>query len=324
MPEDRDLVSTQTHELNYLLQKWDKKQSRKNRDILRDVIRDFKDDTSFKPHIREIFYKYVDEYDILQLLEDKDKKDTGRKPILPDIDTGELTIDDPLVLKEKKRKAKIKKIKKPKISLNEFTKYKNNKIDVKTSGKRTGSKKKLFIIILVVALAVIFLTILIGVGTCFIKNTQTAKTDLSSDTDTSLPGIADDDKKTDETAVFTHDSLQNFLKTCTPIYFKGDLDVLMPGEDKKITEFALYLDNYSAVGLFIEGHTASIGHPDDEMELSKKRAQHIISLLKRKTKNVTLEVNSIGYGAARPAVKNPDKKQMRLNRRVEISVIDAE
>ena len=69
MASDRDLVSKEEHELNYLLTKWEKKQSIANRDILANVIDDFKADDSYSPHNREVFYQYVDDNDVISKFE---------------------------------------------------------------------------------------------------------------------------------------------------------------------------------------------------------------------------------------------------------------
>jgi|GEM_PF-774994 len=77
MASDRDLVSSEDHELNYLLQKWSKRQSIENREKLAEALKTFKEDENYKPHNRENFYKYVDDNnikDILESIEEKEKK----------------------------------------------------------------------------------------------------------------------------------------------------------------------------------------------------------------------------------------------------------
>ena len=57
---DKNLVSTEPHELNYILNRYDLSQSQKNRDLLKAKIAIFKSDTSIKPHNRENFYKFLE------------------------------------------------------------------------------------------------------------------------------------------------------------------------------------------------------------------------------------------------------------------------
>ena len=61
MASDRDLISTEEHELNYVLKKWEKKQSIANREVLIDALKKFNADVNYKPHNRENFYKYADD-----------------------------------------------------------------------------------------------------------------------------------------------------------------------------------------------------------------------------------------------------------------------
>ena len=69
MASDRDLVSTEDHEINYLLKKWNKKESKKNREILISELKKFKKDAKYKPHFRKNFYKYVGDNKIEKKLE---------------------------------------------------------------------------------------------------------------------------------------------------------------------------------------------------------------------------------------------------------------
>ena len=338
MPEDRYLISSQTHELNYVLRKWDKKQNKKNREILRGVLKDFRAGQSYKPHTRKNFYKYAEDNDILKLLEDeKKKKSTGKKAeIMPDIDTGDLTIEDPYIHKAKKHKGK-----KQKIKIHELTTHKGTNLTTFKPGEKAksikqgskkGSKKTFFIILILILIAILIIT-LIFVGTCIFQNTQAGKTDPSLTEDVTTHVQPEEKNEEDDSASgmesetekesYTVNSLKEFIKTNTPLHFKGDLDELVEGEGLKINKLASYLDNYTLVKLSIQGHTASIGEPENEMDLSIKRADHIADLLKEKVKNAELKLEILGYGAEREAIQNPSKEKMKLNRRVEIIVIQA-
>jgi len=69
MASDRDLISKEEHELNYVLKKWEKHQSITNREILAKKLDEFKADDSYAPHNRENFYKYADNKAIKEVLE---------------------------------------------------------------------------------------------------------------------------------------------------------------------------------------------------------------------------------------------------------------
>ena len=72
MPSDRESISTEEHELNYLLKKYEKRQTEENREILTDLIKEWKGDAEFAPHNRDSFYDWVDDddEDVLEDLED--------------------------------------------------------------------------------------------------------------------------------------------------------------------------------------------------------------------------------------------------------------
>src|SRR4030042_1517283 len=74
MAEDRDTISNEEHELNYLLKKWGKKTNEANRKILSDALDKFKDDNSFENHNRENFYYYSKQMNIGDSLEASDAK----------------------------------------------------------------------------------------------------------------------------------------------------------------------------------------------------------------------------------------------------------
>jgi len=69
MASDRDLISSEDHELNYVLKKWGKKQSASNREKLADALKKFKGIAKYQPHNRESFYKYADDKNVKDKLE---------------------------------------------------------------------------------------------------------------------------------------------------------------------------------------------------------------------------------------------------------------
>lgn len=66
MAQDAELISKEEHELNYLLKKWNKKQSISNREKLIQKIDEFNDHPNFRAHNREDFYNYVNFIDTLE------------------------------------------------------------------------------------------------------------------------------------------------------------------------------------------------------------------------------------------------------------------
>jgi hypothetical protein len=70
IPSDRDRISKQDHELNYVLKKYGKRQTEDNRGKLSDALDLFLKDDSYETYLRDDFYNYVDKVDALKDLED--------------------------------------------------------------------------------------------------------------------------------------------------------------------------------------------------------------------------------------------------------------
>jgi len=57
--EDKDFISKEKHELDYVLRKWNKRTTQSNRDLLIQALDAFNADASLEPHKREQFYGYA-------------------------------------------------------------------------------------------------------------------------------------------------------------------------------------------------------------------------------------------------------------------------
>ncbi|MCK5897409.1 MAG: hypothetical protein KAG20_11415 [Cocleimonas sp.] len=70
IPSDRDLISKQDHELNYVLKKYGKRQTEENRNKLSEALDIFLKDDSYETYMRKDFYDYVDKNNALKDLQD--------------------------------------------------------------------------------------------------------------------------------------------------------------------------------------------------------------------------------------------------------------
>ena len=67
---DRNIVACdEDHELDYILRKYGKRQTKDNREELRSACKAHKKDKSYKPANRESFYKYIADKKVLKKLE---------------------------------------------------------------------------------------------------------------------------------------------------------------------------------------------------------------------------------------------------------------
>jgi outer membrane protein OmpA-like peptidoglycan-associated protein len=111
------------------------------------------------------------------------------------------------------------------------------------------------------------------------------------------------------------------------IYFQPNLVTLVNGEEAKLDTLAaaiaeaLRQDPLRQVVL--EGYSASIGYPEGEMSVSRRRAEFVAAeLAKRGIAEAVFIVRSAG--AANPAGANTTQEGMRLNRRVELMFADGD
>lgn len=69
-PADADVISTEDHELNYVLKKYNKRQTAANRANFIDLLDTFKADSDYEPHLREQFYRYIEDTNAFDNMED--------------------------------------------------------------------------------------------------------------------------------------------------------------------------------------------------------------------------------------------------------------
>jgi hypothetical protein len=61
LPKDEEMISKEPHELNYVLKKFGKRQTATNRDKFEAILDQFRANDSYAPHLREDFYRYLDD-----------------------------------------------------------------------------------------------------------------------------------------------------------------------------------------------------------------------------------------------------------------------
>jgi len=69
-PADAEVISTEDHELNYVLKKYGKRQTKANREKFIVLLNEFKADADYEPHLREQFYKYIEDKNAFDIMED--------------------------------------------------------------------------------------------------------------------------------------------------------------------------------------------------------------------------------------------------------------
>ena len=104
--------------------------------------------------------------------------------------------------------------------------------------------------------------------------------------------------------------------------FIADSPKLLPEELPRIIELAQLLKEAlddNSFTIFVAGHTADIGQPENQMRLSIDRTQTIIDLLIEQGMDKNL-FSYRGYGETQPVGDNSTKEGRALNRRVVITL----
>jgi outer membrane protein OmpA-like peptidoglycan-associated protein len=108
------------------------------------------------------------------------------------------------------------------------------------------------------------------------------------------------------------------------IAFLPDSAVLADSEKTKLDEISRILSAIPGRKIQVAGHTARAGSVESQQQLSLERAQSVAAYLVRSGARTAGEIISIGCGADRPVADNAAAEGRAQNRRVEITILDAQ
>ncbi|HTU09402.1 MAG TPA: OmpA family protein [Allosphingosinicella sp.] len=104
------------------------------------------------------------------------------------------------------------------------------------------------------------------------------------------------------------------------VLFATDSDVLHPGAVARLRPLARYLRANPGVRVAIDGHTDSRGSDAHNQDLSERRAESVREALgDMGVRHARFRVR--GHGEDSPTASNASAEGMRLNRRVEITLL---
>ncbi len=104
------------------------------------------------------------------------------------------------------------------------------------------------------------------------------------------------------------------------VLFRTDSDVLRPGAIEKLRPLAAYLRANPGVRVAIDGFTDSRGTEAHNQDLSERRAASVRAAFD--AMDVTrARFSVVGHGEAQPVATNATAAGMRLNRRVEVTLL---
>ena len=102
------------------------------------------------------------------------------------------------------------------------------------------------------------------------------------------------------------------------VYFEFGTANLTPEAEPALTEMALLLTNNPTLKVYIVGHTDNVGKQEDNLSLSKARANSVVAALIKREGITKDRVAAAGVGALAPVASNVTDTGRQANRRVEL------
>ena len=87
-------------------------------------------------------------------------------------------------------------------------------------------------------------------------------------------------------------------------------------EKEKLGVLGTFLNKYPDTTAVIEGHTDNVGQAEQNMKLSQRRAQSVVSYLEDNLHITPSRLSAVGYGDMRPLADNRTEEGKRQNRRI--------
>jgi outer membrane protein OmpA-like peptidoglycan-associated protein len=109
--------------------------------------------------------------------------------------------------------------------------------------------------------------------------------------------------------------------TIRDLRFVPDSEQLLPEEQGRLDLIAAALRTAPDRTFMVEGHTAAVGRPEGEMDLSLRRAKGITDELVRRGIPADRFIYK-GWGGTKPLASNTDEPGRARNRRVEITILE--
>ncbi len=100
------------------------------------------------------------------------------------------------------------------------------------------------------------------------------------------------------------------------IQYEINQDEIQREEKEKLSVVAIFLQKYPNTTAVIEGHADNVGTAEDNMKLSQRRAQSVVSYLVDAHAIASSRLRAVGYGDTQPLFDNSTEKGKRSNRRI--------
>jgi OOP family OmpA-OmpF porin len=145
-----------------------------------------------------------------------------------------------------------------------------------------------------------------------------------------VPGFTGEETTTTITETIEEEDLEDveieeveegLLLRIKNLLFVPDQATLLPGEGDRLDGMAQVLKQFPDRRFLIVGHTADVGTQESQLILSRERAKSIVDqLVERGIPAANLMYQ--GVGGTRPLGDNSTEEGRRINRRVEITILE--
>jgi OmpA-OmpF porin, OOP family len=99
------------------------------------------------------------------------------------------------------------------------------------------------------------------------------------------------------------------------IQFEINQNTVQRETEEKIDKVVTFMRKYPATTAVIEGHTDEVGTSADNLQLSRTRAQNVVTYMTNRG-IARSRLQAVGYGETRPIADNSTEVGKRLNRRI--------
>ena len=112
-------------------------------------------------------------------------------------------------------------------------------------------------------------------------------------------------------------------KYCVTLHGEFDIDrtLIRPENRDEIAQVGDFMKKYPTTTAVIEGHTDNVGSVEHNLDLSKRRAEAVVSYLAENYGIDRSRLEARGYGMSRPVADNASDEGRQKNRRIE-AIID--
>jgi OOP family OmpA-OmpF porin len=100
------------------------------------------------------------------------------------------------------------------------------------------------------------------------------------------------------------------------IQFEVNQKTVQHESEEKINKVGTFMKKYPNTTAVIEGHTDEVGSAADNMALSQRRAENVVTYLVDRAGIARSRLKAVGYGESRPLSNSKTQEGQRLNRRI--------